>query len=72
MLLQLRDYIQREGRVSLQQLVRAFQIDENALLPMLNVWVQKGILSSQEHGKGCFSACGQCPKTKVVFYESQN
>lgn len=72
MLLQLHKYIQQERIVSLQQLVREFQIDELALLPMLNYLQQKGIVFSAERKKHCQSVCQKCSPSKVVFYLSQN
>ena len=72
MLLQLRDYIRREHRVSLQQLVREFHIDERALQPMLDLWVQKGVILPQEDNSTCQSTCSRCSTSSVVFYVSHN
>lgn len=72
MLLQLRDYIQRERVVSLQQLIREFRMDESALKPMLDLWVQKGAILPHQHQRACQSACLRCSTSGVVFYQSQN
>jgi hypothetical protein len=72
MLLQLRDYIQREHVVSIQQLTREFHVDESALRPMLELWVQKGAILPHQHQKACQSACSRCSTSAVVFYQSQN
>lgn len=72
MLLQLREYIQREGVVSIQQLTREFHMAESALRPMLELWVRKGAISPHQHQKACQSTCSQCNVSAVVFYQSQN
>lgn len=56
MLLQLREFIQREQVVSTQQLTRAFHIDAYALQAMLDIWVKKGVIQSVNNGV-CKSAC---------------
>lgn len=72
MLLQLREYIQRERVVSMQQLTREFHMAESALRPMLELWVQKGAILPHQQQKACQSACSQCNTAAVVFYQSQN
>lgn len=73
MLLQLRDYIQREQVVSIQQLTREFHMNESALMPMLELWVQKGAILPHQQQKVCQSACPRCSSSSaVVFYQSQN
>jgi hypothetical protein len=72
MLLQLRDYIQRERVVSLQQLMRTFRVDESALMPMLELWVKKGAILPHRQMKACSNPCSRCGPSAVVFYESQN
>lgn len=68
MLLQIREFIQREQVVSTQQLTRQFMMDEQALQPMLDIWVHKGIIRVCEEKQNCKSACFKC-KTKPSFYE---
>ena len=59
MLLQLRDFIQRERRVNTQQLMREFAIDEQALLPMLTFWVNKQVIASS-NPTTCLKPCARC------------
>lgn len=72
MLLQLRDYIQRERVVSIQQLTREFHVDEPALQPMLDLWVKKGAIRAHHDKKACQSACSRCSSSTIVFYITQN
>ena len=69
MLLQLRNYIHREGVVSVQQLTREFHVDEQALQPMLDLWVKKGAIRPHQDKKVCQSACSRCNTSAVVFYQ---
>lgn len=71
MLLQIRDYIHREGVVSTQQLSREFQIELPALQPMLNFWLAKGIISKCAQAPGCKSACFKC-KLPPEYYQYIN
>jgi len=60
-LLQLRDYLAKEQYVSLKQLAREFNIDTTALIPMLDVWVARGVLQvDAQQQRSCPTACGAC------------
>jgi hypothetical protein len=69
MLLQIRDFIQREHVVSRQQLARAFYVDEQALQPMLDVWVRRRVIRQCQEKKGCQSQCFGCSTKALVYYE---
>ena len=69
MLLQIRDFIEREQVVSTQQLSREFHIEEPALQPMLDIWVNKGVIKPCQEKAGCQSACSRCKTDAPVFYE---
>ena len=69
MLLQIRDYFLREQVASTQQLAREFHLDEQALQPMLDVWMRKGFIKPcQQESPGCQSACARCKTNPPVFY----
>ena len=70
MLLQIRDFIQREAVASTQQMAREFQVDEQALLPMLDIWVRKGAIEQCQENTGCKSACTRCKTNGPVFYRT--
>lgn len=71
MLVQLLDYIRKQGVVSTQQLSRFFHIDEAALQPMLNIWINKGAIKPCETSSSCKTSCFKCHKTTPVYYEAQ-
>lgn len=69
MLLQIRDYICREGVVSAQQLTREFRIDLSALQPMLDRWIDKGVISKCQEKANCKSACFKCRTQAPEYYQ---
>ncbi|CCD06876.1 conserved protein of unknown function [Legionella pneumophila subsp. pneumophila] len=69
MLLQIRDFIYREGVVSTQQLSREFHLDLTALQPMLDLWVRKGAIRKCQGGANCKTACFKC-RTPPDYYQS--
>lgn len=72
MLFQLREFIQREGLVSTQQLARQFHMDEQALQAMLDIWVAKGAIVLVDD-KACKRACAtSCMKGRshLKYYSS--
>lgn len=69
MLLQIRDFIQREQVVSTQQLAREFHIDEQALQPMLDIWSRRGVIRPCEENPSCKSSCFRCKKNTPVYYQ---
>lgn len=68
MLLQLRDYIVREGVVSTQQLSREFRLDLPALQPMLDLWVRKKVIACVEKKGDCQSTCFKCKTQAIEYY----
>ncbi|MDI1352173.1 MAG: FeoC-like transcriptional regulator [bacterium] len=69
MLLHIRNYIWREGVVSTQQLTREFQLDVQALQPMLDLWVHKGAIRKSQEQAACQSTCFKCRDT-FEYYQA--
>lgn len=69
MLLQIRDFIAREGVVSTQQLTRAFNLDLQAIQPMLELWVRKGVIAKCAGQASCQSTCFKCDTQRPEYYE---
>lgn len=69
MLLALREFVQRHHVVSAEQLAREFKIAVEALEPMLNIWINKGLLKKTNKGDNCGSGCNSCkPKARQLNY----
>lgn len=60
MLLDIRDYFQREKIASNQQLAREFSLDVTALQPMLDIWIRKGVIAQCQEESACKSRCFKC------------
>ncbi len=69
MLLQIRDYICREGVVSSQQLAREFRLDLPALQPMLDLWIGKGVIRKCQEKANCQSTCFKCRSDSPEYYQ---
>lgn len=69
MLLKIRDFIRRARMVSTEQLAREFHIDEQALQPMLDIWVCRGVIRLCQETMTCKSRCFRCNKKSPVFYQ---
>lgn len=69
MLLKIRDFLKQHRIASNQQLAREFKVDIFALQPMLELWLQKGVIVRCEE-KACSSGgCGKkCAKQRPVYY----
>ncbi|MCE0722396.1 MULTISPECIES: FeoC-like transcriptional regulator [Legionella] len=69
MLLQIRNYICREGVVSTQQLTREFRLELTALQPMLDLWIGKGVIRKCQEKGNCQSTCFKCRSNSPEFYQ---
>lgn len=69
MLLQIRDYLHREGVASNQQMAREFSVDILALQPMIDLWVNKGIIEPCQEKSACQSSCFKCKSQPPVYYQ---
>lgn len=67
MLLQIRDYLCREKIASNQQLAREFNVSLTALQPMLDIWLQKGVICCCQEKAACQSACFKCSVPPVYY-----
>ncbi|KTD23037.1 FeoC-like transcriptional regulator [Legionella londiniensis] len=69
MLLQILDFIRREHVASTQQIAREFSIEEQALLPMLEIWENRGLIRCSGTSAGCKANCFGCRLETLIFYE---
>lgn len=68
MLLAIRDFIQAHIVVSSEQLCREFRLATDALEPMLEIWINKGILRKMS-AKNCGGGCRTCHASAILYYE---
>lgn len=69
MLLQIRDYLVREKVASNQQMAREFNLDLQALQPMLDRWLEKGLIECCQKPSACQSSCFKCIRQPPVYYQ---
>ena len=69
MLLQIRDYICRQGVVSTQQLTREFHLDLPALQPMLDLWIGKGVIRKCQEKANCQGTCFKCRTNAPEYHQ---
>ena len=69
MLVQVLNYVKKQGIVSTQQMARFFRMDEDALQPMINIWVDKGAIRPCEITSACKTTCFKCNKSTPLYYE---
>lgn len=69
MLLQIRDYLRREKVASNQQIAREFRLDLQALEPMLQLWLRRGVIGCCQERSACQSTCFKCKIQPPVYYQ---
>ncbi len=69
MLLQIREYLRRERVVSNQQIAREFRLDLQALQPMLDLWLRRGVIACCQEKTACQSRCFKCNTQAPVYYQ---
>lgn len=69
MLLALLEYIKKGQCVSLEQLSREFRVAEDALQPMLELWIHKKMIQPYYQTLKCASKCTSCQVSKLVYYQ---
>ncbi len=68
-LLQVKDYVKNQGKVSLFDLSNQFNIEPDILREMLKLLVSKGKLRSQTKTVKCGTKCVRCLPTQFEVYE---
>lgn len=68
MLLQLRDYIKKQKLVSIAQMTREFNIDTQALKPMMEILIKKGIVRKEQKIASCTDLCSSCKMGDAIYY----
>lgn len=68
MLIDMIAYIQKEKIVSLEMLSRAFKIQTDALVPILNRLIQKKWIYALTNQPRCQTTCGGCQVKPMSYY----
>lgn len=66
----LKNYIESQGRVSMQDMVLRFNTEPDAIRGMLQKWIHKGrIRQTLAGGSACGTGCCQCDPLLTELYE---
>lgn len=68
MLIELRDYIEVRGRVSMRDLAWHFQTEPDAIRGMLEHWIRKGRIVREAACPPCGSGCCNCDTELTEIY----
>ena len=67
MLLLICEYMRRVKMASDQQLAREFNSDVLAMKPMLQFWLNKGVLALCQEADACKSRCFKCRNLPIYY-----
>lgn len=65
----LRDYLKKQHRVALADIVAHFDMDADALRGMLSKWISKGKVRKLPLTSSCGTSCCQCDAALTEIYE---
>ena len=66
---ELKNYLKKNKRVTLNEVVIHFDIDADALRGMIDRWICKQKVQRLPSGDGCGSTCSKCDPTLSEVYE---
>ena len=68
-LTQIRDYLRQKGQAPLRDMALEFGMDQDALRPLLEQWVNKGKVEKLPSGTSCGGGCHSCAPETVEIYQ---
>lgn len=66
---QVRDYLKSRGQASLRDMALEFGMDQDALRPVVEQWVQKGKAAKLPVGSSCAGGCSACEPETIELYQ---
>lgn len=69
MLLALRDFIKKVKIASIEQLSREFHVSTDALEPMLDIWINRGVVKKQVNATCNSVSCFACGIKNLAYYQ---
>ncbi len=68
-LVELKKYLQERKLVPLQDIAFHFDMDIEAIRPMIDQWIRKGKVRKQDGNLGCAKGCCKCDPATIETYE---
>lgn len=68
-LTQVRDYLKQKGQTPLRDMALEFGMDQEALRPIIEQWVEKGKVVKLPQGTSCGGGCNSCAPETIELYQ---
>lgn len=67
--IQVRDYLKEKGQASLRDMALTFNMEQEALRPILEQWISKGKVEKLPQGTKCGGGCSSCAPEQIEIYK---
>jgi len=67
-LTEIRDYLKLKGQAPLRDMALKFNMDQNALRPIIEQWIAKGKIEKLPQGTTCGGVCHGCEPETIELY----
>ena len=64
-----RNYLREKGQAPLRDMALEFNMDQNALRPIVEQWVNRGKVQKLAQGTSCGSSCNACAPETIEIYQ---
>ncbi|MCW8955607.1 MAG: FeoC-like transcriptional regulator [Gammaproteobacteria bacterium] len=64
-----RDYLKSQGQASLRDMSLVFGMDQDALRPVIEQWINKGKVEKLPEGSACSGGCSACEPQTIELYQ---
>ena len=68
-LTQVRDYLKSRGQAPLRDMALDFNMEQDALRPIVEQWVIKGKVAKLPQGTNCGGGCHSCAPETIELYQ---
>ena len=64
-----RDYLKMHGQAPLRDMAITFNMDQEALRPIVEQWIAKGKVQKLPQGTACQGGCSSCTPETIEIYQ---
>lgn len=68
-LTEIRDYLKIKGQAPLRDMALEFKMEQDALRPILEQWINKGKITKLPQGTACGGGCHSCEPEAIELYQ---
>ncbi len=66
---EVRDYLKMHGLAPLRDMAITFNMDQDALRPIVEQWIAKGKVKKLPQGTSCQGGCSSCAPETIEIYQ---